>query len=89
MIIRSDGTGHFSAVASSTDTHDIWKCEFDFFDARGNLLFHFPAGFPPGVDYAIVMTDANTDYPIDTTDFMTFDPSLYARASICSMTYDC
>ncbi|GAB3144536.1 DUF6294 family protein [Amycolatopsis sp. NPDC004378] len=87
MVIRSDGTGDWSATTLTFQTHsgDVWHADFDFKTTAGTKLFH------EGTFDSPVMNDGNPPPRYFWTRHFTYDPSLFGAVDIFKtiQTYNC
>ncbi|WP_329046929.1 DUF6294 family protein [Amycolatopsis sp. NBC_01488] len=87
IVIRSDGTGDWSATTLTFQTHsgDVWHADFDFKTTAGTQLFH------RGTFNSPVMNDGNPPPRYFWTAHFTYDPSLFGAVDIfkTTQTYNC
>jgi len=87
IVLRSDGTGTFSATTLTyhTHTHDVWHADLDFYTTAGFHLFHAGTFDSPG------MSDGNPPpHYFWSRDFL-FDPAQFNGVDIFKTTqsYNC
>jgi hypothetical protein len=78
LVIRSDGTGDWSATTLTyhTHTHDVWHSSFDFYTTAGFHLFHAGTFDSPR------MNDGNPPPHYFWTAHFTFDPAEFNSVNI-------
>ena len=78
IVIRSDGTGDWSATTLTYQTHsgDVWHSSFDFKTTAGTQLFHAGTFDSPR------MNDGNPPPRYFWTKHFTYDASLFGAVNI-------
>jgi len=87
IVIRSDGTGDWSATTLTFQTHsgDVWHADFDFKTTAGTKLFH------EGTFDSPRMNDGNPPPRYFWTHHFTYDAALFGAVDIfkTTQTYNC
>jgi hypothetical protein len=78
IVVRSDGTGDWSATTLTYQTHsgDVWHSSFDFKTTAGSALFHAGTFDSPR------MNDGNPPPKYFWSKHFTFDAALYSAVDI-------